>query len=69
VSKREQLETEYINLYRQAWHSNAGLSTEKIKNMTLKYLKQCVKSLREFVKITEQQREQQRLNYCQRVHN
>jgi len=60
-NKREDLETEYVNLYRRAWMSNAGLDSEKIKNMTTKHLKQCVKSLREFVKQTEKQRELQRL--------
>jgi len=69
IIKRAELETEYVNLYRHAWHTNEGLSSEKIRNMTTEHLKQCVKSLREFVKRTEKQQSEQRLNYCSRVHN
>jgi hypothetical protein len=56
VLTRSQLEDYFVNLYRKAWGSNAGLSSEKIKNMTTTYLKTCITSLDGFVEITEKQR-------------
>jgi len=61
MTKREDLESEYVNLYRHAWGSNAGLDSEKIKNMATSYLKQCIKSLKEFVEYTDKAREIRRV--------
>jgi hypothetical protein len=54
--KRSQLEEYYVNLYRRAWGSNAGLNSEKISNMPADYLKTCITSLAGFVELTEKKR-------------
>ena len=56
MTNRTDLESEYVNLYRQAWGTNSGLDSERIKNMTPEHLTQCIRSLTEFVKKTQEQR-------------
>jgi|WetSurMetagenome_2_1015567.scaffolds.fasta_scaffold20732_7 hypothetical protein len=53
---REQLEQYYVNLYRRSWGSNAGLSSDKIKNMPTKYLKTCIRSQHGFIETIEKAR-------------
>jgi len=60
MTKREDLESEYVNLYRHAWGSNCGLDSERIRNMATSYLKQCIKSLRGFIEYTDKARKMAR---------
>ncbi len=51
--KRSELEQEFVNLYCANWGGNAGLRSDRIKNMGDRELEQCVRSQRDFLKLTE----------------
>lgn len=51
---RADLEQEFVNLYRRAWGTNEGLSTEKLTRMTDRQLRIDIGSLKRFIQRTEQ---------------
>jgi hypothetical protein len=48
MTTREKLEQEFVNIYRKAWNSNEGLTSQRIKSMTNKQLKESIESLKRF---------------------
>jgi hypothetical protein len=56
---RQDLEAEFVNLYRKNWNTNEGLTKEKIHDMTTRELKICIESQKRFLSLTEKQRDNQ----------
>jgi hypothetical protein len=49
---------EFVNLYRQAWGSNEGLSTERLMEMSERDLDQAIRSQRYMIEANEKRRTQ-----------
>jgi hypothetical protein len=54
--KRMDLESYFVNAYRNAWRSNVGLETKKIEAMSDRQLKESIKSLKDFAELTAKRR-------------
>ena len=50
---RADLEQEFVNLYRRAWGTNEGLTTEKLKKFTDRQLRIDIGSLKRFIERSE----------------
>ena len=46
---RAELEQEFVNLYRRAWGTNEGLTTEKLKRFTERQLRIDIGSLKRYI--------------------
>lgn len=58
MQELERLREEFVNVYREAWNTNAGLTTARINAMSRAELKASIASLRQMIEINKKRREQ-----------